>query len=58
MSLSSEKREIERLERKLADPDVQRLMAIRCEAQGHQWENCMSMYLQVYQGCGWCGARR
>lgn len=27
----------------------------RCEEQGHQWENCLSVMLQTYQRCKWCG---
>lgn len=36
-------------------PDAQRAMALRCEEDGHNWENCMSATFQLYQACKWCG---
>lgn len=39
-----------------ARPDVQHAMRARCEEQGHEWENCASITLRVYEMCKWCGA--
>ncbi len=30
----------------------------RCEDQGHEWENCCSIFLEIYQRCKWCGEKR
>lgn len=27
----------------------------RCDEQGHVWENCCSIFLQVYVKCKYCG---
>lgn len=35
--------------------DVELAMSARCEEQGHDWENCASIMLQLYQRCKWCG---
>lgn len=32
--------------------------AARCESQGHEWENCCSLWLEIYQCCKWCGATK
>ena len=37
------------------DEDVLLAMAARCEEQSHDWENCATALLQVYQACKWCG---
>ena len=34
------------------------LMRVRCEEDGHVWENACSVMLRVYQVCKWCGTRR
>jgi len=39
-------------------PDVLLAMKCRCEEQGHEFENCCSVMLQLYQECKWCGERR
>ena len=39
-------------------PDVQEAMRYRCEEEHHDYENCCSAFLHVYQECKWCGARR
>lgn len=36
--------------------DVQFAMRARCEENGHEWENCASPALQIYQACKWCSA--
>jgi hypothetical protein len=47
------------IERKLAaDYDTRQTHAGRCEEQGHQWENCCSAMMQLYERCKWCGERR
>ncbi len=33
-------------------------MRVRCEEDGHSWENACSVFFQVYQVCKWCGERR
>ncbi len=38
--------------------NVQLAMVARCEEQGHEWENCCSVTLQVYQACKWCSTVR
>ncbi len=42
----------------MADGEGQDEMRERCEEQGHDWENCCSVILQVYQRCKWCGEIR
>ena len=37
--------------------DVREAMTIRCEEDGHDYQNCMSFVLHVYQECRWCGHR-
>ncbi len=37
-------------------PDTQLAMRARCEEQGHEFENCCSATMRVYQTCKWCGA--
>lgn len=32
--------------------------ALRCDRQGHEWENCCSIFFEIYQRCKWCGAIR
>ena len=39
-------------------PDVQEAMKLRCEEERHEWDNCCSMLMQIYQQCKWCGERR
>lgn len=46
------------VEKVLGNPDVQIAMRGRCEEQGHEWENCCSILMQIYQECKWCGERR
>lgn len=38
--------------------DVRFAMSARCEEQGHEWENCASAMLHIYQACKWCGATK
>jgi hypothetical protein len=33
-------------------------MRERCDESGHDYENCCSAFLQVYQQCKWCGQKR
>ena len=40
------------------DPKVREGMELRCEEEGHDFENCCSALFQVYQQCRWCGATR
>lgn len=35
--------------------DTKAAMKYRCGKQGHDYENCMSITMQVYQTCRWCG---
>ena len=35
--------------------EIEKAMAKRCEEEGHQMENAMSLTFQVYQICKWCG---
>jgi len=27
----------------------------RCEEQGHDYVNCVNIFLRLYKGCKWCG---
>lgn len=47
-----------RAEKLLFLPDVQDAMRARCEEQGHEWENCCTMFMQVYRQCKWCGDKK
>lgn len=40
------------------DPKVVFAMSARCEEQGHEFENCCSITLAIYQRCKWCGERK
>lgn len=42
----------------LSEPEVIEAMRARCDEQGHDWENCCSAFLQVYQQCKWCREKR
>jgi len=33
-------------------------MRDRCYEQGHDWDNCCSVFFRVYQRCKWCGEER
>lgn len=33
-------------------------MRDRCDSQGHEWVNCCSIFLEIYQRCKWCGEIR
>ncbi len=39
-------------------PDVVQAMEARCEESGHDFENCCSAMMQIYQACKWCGQTR
>ena len=41
-----------------ASEETLEAMRDRCEEQGHEFDNCCSMFLQVYQRCKWCGETR
>ena len=47
-----------RLRKKLDEPESRELMELRCEEQGHDYENCITIMLQVYRKCKWCGMVR
>lgn len=47
-----------RAEAVLHKPDVALAMRARCEEQGHDWENCCTILLQLYEQCKWCGEKR
>jgi hypothetical protein len=47
-----------RIRESLNDSKVQEAMRARCEEDGHHWENCCSVFFQVYMRCKWCGERR
>jgi len=32
--------------------------ADRCQEQDHAWENCCSIWFEIYQRCKWCGEKR
>jgi hypothetical protein len=51
-------RDAERAHELLEQTDVKEAMRIRCEEEGHSWENACSPTLQIYQVCKWCGGRR
>jgi hypothetical protein len=40
------------------DPKVLLAMRARCEEQGHEWEHCCSILMQLYQSCKWCKEQR
>ncbi len=40
---------------KLTAEQAQEAAEERCAEQGHSYENCCSMFFQVYQRCKWCG---
>lgn len=40
------------------DDKVREAMRYRCEEEQHEYENCASMFMQIYQQCKWCGERR
>jgi hypothetical protein len=48
----------ERLEELLTQRDVRDAMRLRCDANGHEWENGCTVFLQVVKICKWCGERR
>ncbi len=48
-------REFERVKQA---PDVQLAMRARCKEQSHDFENCCSMTMRLYQACKWCGERQ
>ena len=37
------------------DKAVQQSQEARCEVQGHDYENCCTVFLQIYAKCKWCG---
>jgi hypothetical protein len=41
-----------------ADEETLDAMRDRCHEQGHDFENCCSAFLSVYQRCKWCGETR
>ncbi len=41
-----------------ASAEVLDAMRDRCHEQGHDYENCCSIFLRVYQQCRWCGEER
>ena len=55
ITLTQEQKEYAKIANK---SDVVLAMRCRCEEQGHEYENCCSIALQVYQECKWCGDRR
>lgn len=57
MPLQVEER-AERLRELLQNNEVREAMRERCDEQGHDFENCCSAWLEVYQRCKWCGQRR
>lgn len=57
MALEIEER-AERLRELLANGEVIEAMRERCEEQGHDYENCCSAFLEIYQRCKWCKHRR
>jgi hypothetical protein len=58
MSPDELRKEADRLDELLSKPDVRQAMKHRCEQQGHDWKNCCSLTLRVYQQCAWCEATR
>lgn len=42
----------------MSDHNVLQAMALRCEDQGHDYENCCSSMFRVYMRCKWCGEER
>lgn len=41
-----------------ASQEVRLAMAERCLDQGHDYENCCSVFFRIYQRCKWCGEER
>ena len=39
----------------MATPREREIMALRCESQDHEPENCCSAAFQIYERCRWCG---
>ncbi len=48
----------EQLERLLVNDDVRRAMALRCEEEGHQYRNGISVSFVLTNICRWCGDRQ
>lgn len=42
----------------MSDEKVRQAMRFRCEEGDHDFENCCSPFLHIYQECKWCGERR
>jgi hypothetical protein len=41
-----------------ASRETKEAMNDRCQTQGHEFDNCCSMFFRVYQRCKWCGEER
>jgi hypothetical protein len=41
-----------------ASDETKEAMRDRCEEQGHDWQNCCSVFFRVYMRCKWCGEER
>jgi hypothetical protein len=48
----------EQARRLIADGKVEQAMELRCQTQGHEWENGADIMFNVYQFCRWCGAKK
>jgi hypothetical protein len=57
MSLQIEER-AENIRSLLSKPEVKEAMKERCEEQGHDYENCCSVFFRVYMKCKWCGEEK
>ncbi len=53
-----EKAREKQLNRLLVNDKVKQAMELRCEIQGHEWDNACSIGLQIYEICQWCGKTR
>lgn len=50
--------EIREYDIRKADRETLKAMAFRCEQESHDWVNCASIFLRIYQECRWCGQER
>ena len=51
-------RQAERANELLQMPDVREAMTIRCQEEGHDFENACTAMFQIFQVCKWCGWTR
>ena len=52
------RQEAKRMEALLHSRDVREAMRVRCESQGHDYENGLTVGFQFVRVCAWCGDQR